>query len=50
MKAPSSNIQAPEKLQIPSSNGFYGNRRDLWNLTLGISLVLGAWMLELFTP
>jgi hypothetical protein len=48
MKAPSSNIQAPEKLQASSFKGFSCDQHDVWNLKIGISLVLGAWMLELF--
>jgi hypothetical protein len=48
MKAPSSNIQAPEKLQVPSFKGLFCSQHDVGNLKLGISLVLGAWMLELF--
>jgi hypothetical protein len=39
MKAPSSNIQAPEKHQVSSA--------IFWSLKFGISLVLGAWNLEL---
>jgi hypothetical protein len=48
MKIPSTNIQAPEKLQAPSTNMPGRNQCDVWNLKFGISLVLGAWMLEFF--
>jgi hypothetical protein len=48
MKIPSSNIQAPEKFQAPRSSKSCGSARGVWNLKLGISLDVGAWMLELF--
>jgi hypothetical protein len=43
MKAPSTNIQAPEKFQAPSSD------RSLlvWNLNLDVSLDVETWNLEL---
>jgi hypothetical protein len=50
MKAPSTNIQAPEKLQIPNN----GTRdKVFWRLDVGawcfsgVSLDVGAWNLEL---
>src|SRR5205814_7738093 len=43
-KAPSSNIQAPEKLQTSSSKT---RSPAFWFLELGVSLELGAWCLEL---
>src|SRR5207245_2611521 len=46
-KAPSTNIQAPEKLQEPS---FKTRALRVWSLKFGTSLVLGAWMLVLFAP
>jgi hypothetical protein len=45
MKHPSSNIQAPEKLQIPNSGQV---SVAVWSLELGDSLELGYWSLELF--
>jgi len=42
-EAPNSNIQAPEKLQEPSSKLARAN----WCLMFGISLELGCWCLEL---
>jgi hypothetical protein len=44
-KAPSPNIQAPEKFQHSSSKA---RTAVPWCLELGASLVLGAWILELF--
>jgi hypothetical protein len=44
-KAPSSNIQAPKKLQTSSSKVRLALRG--WILVLGASLELGAWNLEL---
>jgi hypothetical protein len=61
-KAPSSKLQAPEKLQIPSTKnehletceaantnkgGGTGFPRRFWALEFGIFLELGAWSLEL---
>ena len=62
-EAPSSKPQAPEKLQISSSNAAVIRRRSFvwiqpdrspahltrraWNLELGASLELGVWLLEL---
>src|ERR1051326_8840042 len=43
-KAPSSNIQAAEKLQFSSSKN---SRLHCWSLELGVSLELGWWCLEL---
>ncbi len=40
-KIPNSNIQAPEKFQIPIT------KRNHWSLMLGASLVLGGWCLVL---
>jgi hypothetical protein len=39
-KAPNPKLQAPEKHQAPKHYG-------VWSLEFGISLVLGAWDLEL---
>jgi hypothetical protein len=44
-KAPNSNLQAPEKLQAPSTN--LTRVHDLGRLVIGASLDVGAWMLEL---
>jgi hypothetical protein len=44
MKAPNSNIQAPEKYQAPNFKKGLG--RLTWSLKFGISLELGAWDLE----
>jgi hypothetical protein len=45
MKAPSTNIQHPEKLQAPS---FKQARAGVfWRLKLDVSLDVGAWNLEL---
>src|SRR5260370_20439431 len=65
-EAPSSNHQAPEKHQIPTSSARADAPRftsrvepgrarpkftgDHWNLVLGASLELGAWALELPHP
>src|SRR5438105_706695 len=46
-KAPSTNIQAPEKLQEPS---FKTRALRVWSLQFGASPLLGAWMLVLFAP
>jgi hypothetical protein len=43
MKAPSTKHQAPNFKKLCR------NRRVVWNLKFGISLALGAWILELFT-
>jgi hypothetical protein len=43
-KAPSANIQAPEKLQAPNTKKC--GALD-WSLKLGASLDVGAWNLEL---
>jgi hypothetical protein len=45
MKAPSTNIQAPEKFQIPSTNGC-GARRlfEVWSFSGCWSLELGAFL------
>jgi hypothetical protein len=43
MKAPSTNIQAPEKLQVVGA----GDTAAIWNLNVGASLELGTWNLEL---
>jgi hypothetical protein len=40
MKTPNTKIQAPEKLQSPSSNKWY--RCGIWDLEFGISLELGV--------
>jgi hypothetical protein len=45
LKAPSSNLQAPEKLQAPSFK--HGGSARFLNLRLGISLMLGGWSLVL---
>jgi hypothetical protein len=45
MKAPSTNIQAPEKFQAPNTH----LRSQVWGLVVGASLELGAWSLELFS-
>jgi hypothetical protein len=45
MKAPSFNIQAPEKLQAPNINQMVA--RLSWSLKFGGSLDVGAWNLEL---
>jgi hypothetical protein len=42
MKAPSANIQAPEKQQAPSLND-NGGGFGYWNLALLWRLVLGMW-------
>src|ERR1035441_10328852 len=42
-KAPSTNIQAPEKHQAPNFKRAAGG---FWRLVFGISLELGAWILE----
>src|SRR5262249_18757464 len=44
LKAPSSKLQAPEKLQTSNSNA---RDRDDWSLELDVSVELGAWSLEL---
>jgi hypothetical protein len=49
MKAPGIKHQHPEQRQAPNFKKLCSNRRVVWNLKFGISLVLGAWMLELFT-
>ncbi|HMP82665.1 MAG TPA: hypothetical protein PKA41_08200 [Verrucomicrobiota bacterium] len=46
MKHPSTNIQAPEKPQAPSSKQLRRSNAD-WYLVLGASLDVGAWNLEL---
>jgi hypothetical protein len=45
MKAPSTNIQAPEKLQTPNFNSTAGKLN--WMLKFGTSPDVGAWNLEL---
>src|SRR5258708_36917463 len=45
IEAPSSNIQAPEKHQAPSTNP--PATRLPWDLVLGYSLDVGAWCLVL---
>jgi hypothetical protein len=45
MKVPSSNLQVPEKLQASNFKRVFA---VFGRLVFGISLVLGAWMLELF--
>jgi hypothetical protein len=47
VKGPSANIQAPEKLQISNNN--FGGSDTFWSLSLGASLDVGAWDLELQT-
>jgi len=44
-KDPSTNIQAPEKLQDPNNDAYSGQL--VWSLEFGVSLELGAWDLEL---
>jgi hypothetical protein len=47
MKAPSTNIQAPEKLQFSNINP---DGSDMfWSLNFGSSLELGTWMLVFST-
>ena len=48
-KAPSSKLQAPEKLQTPSTNQKACARGRRWSLELGVYLELGAWILELLS-
>jgi hypothetical protein len=43
-KIPSTNIQAPEKFQTPSSKSI--SHYLVWNLKIEVSLELGAWNLE----
>jgi hypothetical protein len=43
-KAPSTNIQAPEKSQAPN---FKWPRYEIWSFVFDVSLELGAWNLEL---
>jgi hypothetical protein len=45
MKAPSTNTQAPEKIQISNIKNYRGVL--LWSLRFGTSLDVGAWNLEL---
>jgi len=45
MKAPSANIQAPEKLQVAN----FKSARNIWILVIGYSLELGTSILELLT-
>jgi hypothetical protein len=45
MKVPNTKLQHPEKRQ---ASNFKRMRTGVWRLVFGISLVLGAWMLELF--
>jgi hypothetical protein len=42
-KIPSSNIQAPEKLQAPSTKAAVRRAFEVWCLVLLWSLELGAW-------
>jgi hypothetical protein len=44
MKAPSTNIQAPEKDQCPITK----RHATLWCLLLGASLDVGAWNLDFY--
>jgi hypothetical protein len=46
MKTPSTNIQAPEKLQASSFKRSESGAL-VWSLGFGVSLELGAWNLEL---
>ena len=46
IKAPSPNIQHPEKLQTPSSKKLRA-ANPFWRLRLDVSLELGCWGLEL---
>jgi hypothetical protein len=46
MKTPNSNLQAPEKLQTPSSIKLR-EQFVSWGLMFGASLELGGWNLEL---
>jgi thioredoxin-dependent peroxiredoxin len=45
VKIPSTNSQAPQKLQIPTSNAV--SQSEIWRSKLGASLELGAWNLRL---
>jgi hypothetical protein len=45
MKAPSTNIQAPENHQAPNFKS--GARNLVWSLKFAVSLDVGAWNLEL---
>jgi hypothetical protein len=45
MKAPSTNIQAPEKLKAPSFK--QAREGAFWSLRFDVSLDVGAWNLEL---
>ena len=56
IKAPTSNLQTPEKLQVPNTKHEAPNSREVpssklealaavWSLEFGISLVFGAWFL-----
>jgi ABC-type Fe3+ transport system permease subunit/DNA-binding beta-propeller fold protein YncE len=47
-EAPSSKLQAPEKLQMPSSK--HVQAAATWILDLGVSLDLGSWILNLGPP
>ena len=44
VEAPKSKLQHPEKLQVPI---FKRSAPAFWSLTIGISLQLGCWILEL---
>jgi hypothetical protein len=46
MKTPSTNLQAPEKHQAPSSNKLR-EQFVSWGLMFGASLDVGTWNLEL---
>ena len=47
IEAPSAKLQAPEKLQTPSTKHQIGlDRQRVWSLKTGASLELGAWRFE----
>jgi hypothetical protein len=46
---PSTNLQAPEKLQTPDFKNSAGGAR-VWSFGFGVSLELGAWSLVLSLP
>src|SRR5690348_5639389 len=46
MKAPSTNIQAPVKLQLSNSKRRLNDALHPWCLKIGASLELGCWCLE----
>jgi uncharacterized membrane protein len=47
MKAPSIKLQHSGKHQAPNSKQKRARQSVYWGLVFGISLVLGAWILEL---